>query len=180
MIYIKEYPTHEKVKQLFDYRDGNLYWKQRPLSDFKTSQGHGAFNATLVGKKACGQIIDKYEKIKLNKKYYLTHRLIYIWHFNDLTETHEVDHIDNNPSNNDISNLRLANRKENISNTVLSSKNKSGIKGVSFDSSRGKWMAQIKHGDTKISKRFNDIKDAESFIKALRVSLHGDFHNHGV
>lgn len=180
MIYIKDYPSHEKVKQLFDYKDGDLYWKERPLSDFKTTQGHGSFNAKLVGKKACGQVIEKYEKIKLNKKYYLTHRLIYIWHFDDLTADYEVDHIDNNPSNNNINNLRRALRKENTRNTVISSKNKSGIKGVSFDNTRKKWMAQIKHGDIHIRKRFDNINDAESYIKELRISLHGDFYNHGV
>ena len=50
-------------------------------------------------------------QIKLYKngkrKYYYLHRIIYEAHFGKIPENLVVDHIDHNPENNDISNLRL-------------------------------------------------------------------------
>ena len=54
--------------------------------------------------------------------------------------------------------------------------------GLNFQiNSRAKTHIGIDFGNQNdLRKRFNNIDDAEYFIKELRVSLHGDFHNHGV
>lgn len=54
-----------------------------------------------------------------------------------------VDHIDNNPSNNHVSNLRFATPAENSRNTSIRRNNKSGIKGVYFDKRSNTWRASI-------------------------------------
>ena len=54
-----------------------------------------------------------------------------------------VDHIDNNRTNNYISNLRFATNKENSQNRKLSSRNTSKVKGISFNKKAKKWHAQI-------------------------------------
>ena len=54
-----------------------------------------------------------------------------------------VDHIDNNRTNNHISNLRFATNKENSQNRKLSSRNTSKVKGISFNKKAKKWHAQI-------------------------------------
>lgn len=179
MIYIKEYPTQNRLKELFEYKDGFLYWKARPKADFMDNRGYGAFKANCEGKIAHSEEANLYKKIKLNDKIYFTHRLIFIWHFGNLTSMQEVDHKDTNPRNNFIDNLRLSDRRENICNTKITSRNTSGVKGVSWDRFRNKWMAQIKFGDKKIRKRFTVKNDAEQFIKSVREDKHGDFHNHG-
>ena len=54
--------------------------------------------------------------------------------------------------------------------------NTSGVKGVSWDSSRRKWRARIKiNGKTKLVGRFNDIHDAELAIRKARNEVHGEF-----
>lgn len=41
-------------------------------------------------------------------------RLVYAWFIGDIPENYDIDHIDNNPFNNKLSNLRLLTREENL------------------------------------------------------------------
>lgn len=179
MIKIREYPSQERLKALFDYNDGNLYWKDRPRSDFKTSQGYGAFHASCAGKKANTGRLNDYEIIKINGEQFLTHRLIFIWHFGQLDIGMEVDHRDTDQLNNRIENLRKATRKSNCQNTGLNSRNTSGVKGVSWDKARSKWQVQIGRLPDRVSARFDSKDAAEEFARKTREKIHGEFHNHG-
>ena len=51
-----------------------------------------------------------------------------------------VDHIDNNPLNNDLKNLQLITNRE---NTAKEKRGKSDFTGVHFDFSSNKWMSRI-------------------------------------
>jgi hypothetical protein len=53
-----------------------------------------------------------------------------------------IDHIDGNPLNNNIKNLRPATEMQNHHNMGISKRNKSGIKGVCWDKSKNKWFAR--------------------------------------
>ena len=54
-----------------------------------------------------------------------------------------VDHINHDIYDNRKNNLRISNKSQNMMNSVLSKRNTSGVKGVSFDTTRNKWMASI-------------------------------------
>ncbi|MFA6278358.1 MAG: HNH endonuclease signature motif containing protein [Pedobacter sp.] len=78
----------------------------------------------------------------LNKKH-LAHRLAWLYEYGYYPD-YEIDHIDGNPLNNKIINLRKANSGENKQNIKRSSKNnKLGVLGVCFIKSRNKFLAQI-------------------------------------
>lgn len=179
MIRKREYPSQERLKSLFEYNDGNLYWNARPRSDFKTSQGFGAFNTQCLGRKANTGKSNGYEVIKINGSMYLTHRLIYIWWNGQLDDSEEIDHKDNSILHNRIENLRKATRKQNCLNTRISCRNTSGVKGVSWDKNRKKWQVQVVVNGKKSSGRFESIEAAEAFAKSTRERIHGEFHNHG-
>lgn len=88
----------------------------------------------------------------------------------------EVDHIDGDPLNNRRSNLRLATKSENAQNRGASSLNKSGFKGVCWDSLNKKWRAQIEtKGKNKYLGNFSTVEDAYAAYCAANAEMHGDF-----
>lgn len=60
-----------------------------------------------------------------------------------LDSREHVDHIDNNGLNNTRENLRIVNTSQNGANRRLSTRNKSGYKGVSWNTQTRKWCACI-------------------------------------
>lgn len=55
-----------------------------------------------------------------------------------------VDHIDGNPLNNQVANLRICSQGQNMGNRKINKNNRSGYKGVFFLKSLNKWRAAIK------------------------------------
>lgn len=62
-----------------------------------------------------------------------------------------VDHIDNNPLNNTMKNLRITSKSQNQINHDIQSNNTSGFTGVTWDSERNLWQARIKYNNKNIS-----------------------------
>lgn len=131
--------TQNLLKELFDYKDGNLYWK--------VTRG----NKIKIGDRA-GSLTDRgYRLIGINGKSYLAHRLIFLYHHRYLPEF--LDHIDGEPTNNDILNLREATQQENNRNkrkerTKNDKPTSSIYKGVTWNKANRKWLVQI-HIDRK-------------------------------
>lgn len=92
-----------------------------------------------------------------------------------------VDHIDGNGLNDSRSNLRLCTKQENGQNrTRLSFRNTSGVTGVSWDSQRNKWKAQIHitcDGQQKGIHlgRFIRLNDAIEARRAAELKYFGEF-----
>jgi hypothetical protein len=74
---------------------------------------------------------------------YLTHTLVAMAFLKKDKEKYVIDHIDNNKSNNKLTNLQYISHRENCSKDV---KNKtSKYRGVHWAKQRNKWRASIKH-----------------------------------
>lgn len=81
----------------------------------------------------------------------------------------DVDHKDRNGLNNTRENLRLCTKRENMRNTVRTQASKtSRYHGVSYYKSTGKWKAQIKTTEKKVSLGYflNEIDAAHAFDRA--------------
>jgi hypothetical protein len=94
----------------------------------------------------------KYYTIQLHKDnkqhHILLHRLVYQMHNPDEDiKNFEVDHKDNNKSNNDINNLRLATHRQNSQN--IKPRGKSKYIGVHWFKHAQKWHAQYRDGKQK-------------------------------
>jgi len=81
-----------------------------------------------------------YRAIFVNNKLYLAHRLAWL-HVHGRWPVEHIDHIDGNPSNNRIANLREASQSQNNANSKRQKNNKSGFKGVSWYKPTRKWVA---------------------------------------
>lgn len=90
----------------------------------------------------------------------------------------EVDHIDGDRLNNQISNLRLCSHAENQRNrSFLNKNNTTGFKGVYLNKDNNTYYAQItvfgKH--RTIASGFKNKEDAAKAYDAASVAEHGDF-----
>jgi len=157
--------TQELALKLFDYKDGCLYWKAMP---YKRNDLIGTEAGTLDGNR---------RQITINKKHYKTHRIIFLMFYGYMPK--EIDHIDGNPLNNNLENLRIASRSEQICNTKLRKSSKSGVKGVSWDSNRKKWVVVVNKNNTTVYRsRFDNIELAELVAIEARDKYHSSFARH--
>ncbi len=108
------------------------------------------------------------------------HRLAWFMYYGKWAE-HEIDHIDGNPLNNRINNLRECTRGENEYNKSLIASNRSGVKGVYWNKKCSRWHARVRHNGKRLNLGvYKDIEDAKEAVIAARTRLHNQFANHGV
>ena len=94
------------------------------------------------GDKAGGLKSSGYIKITFNDIIYNAHRLAWLYVYGEFPNG-ILDHINRIKHDNRISNLREVTQSENLQNQSIRSSNKSGFRGVHFDSSKNKWVARI-------------------------------------
>ena len=92
------------------------------------------------------------------------HRLIGIYHINNPNNYTDIDHIDRNPTNNDIDNLRWVSKSLNLMNQKKALNKSSIYKGVHYDKSRDKWSSNI-----EINKIVSHLGRFETEIEAYEA-----------
>lgn len=132
-----------------------------------------------VGAARAGRVAGSYKEgyltFVVDGRRYQAHRVAWLLVHGEWPP-HEIDHIDRNPSNNALANLRLATSAQNKKNLSIRSDNKSGVKGVHWCSRRAKWVAQIKlpHKYVQLG-RFGDFGTAVAVRRAAEVKYYGQF-----
>jgi hypothetical protein len=92
---------------------------------------------------------------------------VFLWHHGWLPE--QIDHIDRDPKNNRIENLRPATPYENRMNQGLRKTNKVGVTGVCWHKSSKKWQARKHIAGKRVDLgRFDSLEDA---IKAVENAV---------
>jgi len=154
--------TQELVNSIFEYRDGNLYFKKS--ISLKAREG----------KKAGGVTAHGYCSVGFYKTTAYVHRIIFLMHHGYIPEF--IDHIDGNTLNNKIENLRPATKSTNGMNRGKQKNNTSGYKGVYFSNGRKKWIAQIKiNQKMKSLGGFDNIEDAHQCYVEAAKNIHKEF-----
>lgn len=160
---IKKLPHQDTIKEHFSYRaDGNLIWKKKlnPRAPIGSVAGY----SDKLG----------YRHIRLKGKRYSLHRLIWVYFNGFLDESLEIDHIDRNPRNNKIENLRPVTHQKNHCNRGCDKDSKSGYAGVYWFKPTKRWLVQV----TRKGKTYNlgyhrDIQQAikcrADFIQKIDV-----------
>jgi len=172
-------PKHSAryFREAFEYVDGKLFWKERPLHHFNNIQDQQRMNSRHAGKEA-GCEFKGYRGVLINRTRVATHTVIFAIHYGRIPKM--VDHVDGNPLNNRIENLRQCNSLENNLNARLRKDSQSGVKGVSWSKACKKWVAYAKlNGAHKHLGTFDAIFDAVATRRSFANRHYGEFVNHG-
>jgi hypothetical protein len=136
----------EFLRECFEYRDGVLYWRERPAHHFKRPADHLTFLKKSAGKPAGRSEPKGYLCVKMRIDGHpicpSVHRIVWAMHHGKWPE-HTIDHIDRNKSNNRIENLRDVTMSENLMNRGHA--NSTGISGVHRN--HDKYSSQLRIGD---------------------------------
>lgn len=156
--------TKEYLQKLFEYKDGQLYWKN---------------HAQLKNKLAGGVRSDGYRSVQISlgkgiAQRVLLHRAIFLMHYGYLPEI--VDHIDRDKTNNRIENLRGCTHQENLWNQPVRKKNSSGYKGVYWNKKNKKWIVYVSV-DRKLKSfgSYDDLNKAIEIAEKARKQHRGTF-----
>jgi HNH endonuclease len=162
---IRPLPSQEELYRLFEYKEGNLYWKIKASRRIKIGDKAGCLLS-------CGYI-----QLKIYTVNYLIHRIIWCYHFGPIVDKLQIDHIDGNKTNNIIENLRLATNSQNQFNNKRARRNsKSHILGVDWSKASSKWRAQICKNNKKIHLGFFvNQEDAIAARKAAELQYFAEF-----
>ena len=113
-----------------------------------------------------------YVAVGLHGKKIYAHRLVWFY-VNGEWPLVSIDHINQNKTDNRITNLRMTNKSENGQNRGPQANNKTGIKGVYSSSTSKKWVAQLHVGGKNIMVRsFDSPTDAANAYAAAAAQFH--------
>lgn len=114
--------------------------------------------------------------VRILGRAYSVHRIVWEMHNGAIPSGMFIDHIDGDPFNNRLCNLRLATPIQNANNRALNKRNTSGKHGVSWDNKSNKWRAQMnRDGKRMVIGWFEDLEDAAEAYSASLKELHGEF-----
>lgn len=156
------------VKQLFHYLN---YDSEKGLFTWKVNTARGKKIGEVAGNVNCRG----YHSIWINGLQFYAHRLAWAMSYGEWPAS-DIDHINQNKSDNRICNLRQASRSENMFNRGRNKNNTSGIKGVVFCKQTGKWRAQVMIDRKAVSIGRFVTKDeaAEAYLLKVKENR-GDF-----
>ena len=119
----------------------------------------------------------RYTFHKNNKRYdILLHRIIYQIYNPEIDISNLfIDHIDRNTKNNNIENLRLADRSQNQCNTKMYKNNILGVKNITL--ARNKFVVRIRIYNKTYRKSFYTLEEAIKHRDIKLIELHGEFSN---
>lgn len=170
----RDLPSIDYLRQRLRYEPetGKLYWQAHPSCSVR-------WNTRYAGTEALGTINEsghKYGSVSACKL--KAHRVVWALHHGVWPEG-EIDHINQQPADNRIENLRVATKSLNMRNAARSRANTSGATGVVWYKRKSKWHARITvDGKQRSLGYYDSFEDAVSARK--RANERWGFHaNHG-
>ena len=154
--------TQELLKELVIYnKDTGIFFSKEKRGRIKAGSVAGTTYQTCDGL--------KYIRIGLLKKYYLAHRIAWLYHYGEWPNV--IDHINGDGTDNRIINLRDVTQEENAKNVKRHKTNKTGLSGVSYYLRESTYVVRI---GKKYIGRYKVLLDAAS----ARISAEKLFRYH--
>lgn len=154
--------TQALIKDMFKYRDdGQLIRKFKTVGPQKDIAG-------CVEKRG-------FTRVSVKNKRFRLHQLIFLYHHGYIPE--EIDHIDRNPLNNRVDNLRDVSRSQNQMNATKTRQSlTSKYKGVSWHKRDNCWEAYIMcDGISHYLGRYTDENDAAEAYNYYAIEYFGEY-----
>ncbi len=168
---------------IYKPESGSLIWKPRNPETCLTSRGCSIWNSKYAGKEAGSVHKDPINReriyVAINSKKYLAHRVCWEMVNGSIPPGLTIDHIDQNPLNNTLSNLRLATQTEQKRNRPLQGNNTSGVNGVSWSKRYRKWRARICVNRKLIEIGLSEDKNIAIQMRKSAEERFGFHENHG-
>jgi hypothetical protein len=144
-------PSPTELHDLFTYNPetGTLTWKKTLSKRRSAGMVAGCSSSSEKGRISVG----------INGKIIRAHRIIWAMQTGEWP-TNQIDHVNENPSDNRWSNLREASKSQNMRNITRIRSNTSGHKGVGLFKRTGKWRAYIKINRKNIHLGYFNDKDS--------------------
>lgn len=149
------------LHEMFVVRRGELLWRRTRIR-------------SLLGKPA-GSVDSKgYRIVKVRGLLLKVHRVIWAMAYGEWPNG-DLDHKNGVRSDNRLTNLRIADRSQNMWNRKPMSNNRSGVPGV-HKTPRGKWVAQLQVRKVKVLRAMYDtFEDAVAARTAALRKYHGKY-----
>jgi hypothetical protein len=178
--------TPETVRQLISYtpETGDMRWKERGPEFFKDGEKSAMHQSKVWNSRYAGRPVHCAAKGNrptfslLGSKHPASH---VAWlHHHGTPPEFVIDHIDGNPRNNRIENLRDVLSAVNSMNCKMPLTNTSGMSGVHLDKGTGNWFARLEWKGRVISLgSFKTIAEAKAARQAALI-MAGFSARHGV
>lgn len=175
-------PPQDILRVILDYdpETGDLHHKARPAELFLSEGAGKAWNKKYAGKNAVSRVDHEgYHKVCLFGSRCRAHRVI--WKLVYGEEPKFIDHINGDPADNRLGNLRNVEFVENCRNRKLPSNNTSGVVGVHWSLSIGRWIARIGsgRGNQRLIGTYASFDDAVAARRKAEADL-GYAERHGM
>lgn len=173
-------PPVSLLAECFGLRnDGALVWRERPMHHFLKPGNARRINLERTGRLAGCVGKDGYLLVRLSirgKSWLIpAHQIVWAMTYGEWPSS-ELDHRNNDRSDNQPSNLRIATRPQNMANMNAHSDNKLGLKGVHLHRQTGKYRAKICHERRIISLGLYETpEDAHAAYLVKSRELNGEF-----
>jgi hypothetical protein len=142
------------MNTLFEYRDGDLYWKIPNYRGFH-------FNGKKAGYVNKGRVYVQSRLLPV--KHCSVSRIVWTMFNGEIPDGMSIDHIDCDPLNNRIDNLRVVDHVTNMANTHGKCTKKSGLpKNVYKCSEKGKYRFSAMRKGVQHTKTHLSLEDAVS------------------
>jgi len=124
--------TAERLRKLLNYdpKTGIFTWRVAPVKWISPGDPAGYSERSA------------YVRIGIFGRYYRAHRLAWLYVHGEWPPS-MIDHINGDPSDNRLANLRVATASQNQGNAKPRKDNAYGTKGVTWHKSHKKWQARI-------------------------------------
>jgi hypothetical protein len=168
--------TQAQLKKLvsYDSETGLFVWLPMDRSEFRTDSAWRGRNTRCAGLPAGSRRTDDYVRIQLCGQQYMAHRLAWLYVYGSWP-VNFIDHIDGNPNNNRISNLRDVTTIVNGQNQrrAQAHNKTTGLLGATYDKVARKYKAIITfEGKTKFIGHYKTAMEAHTAYVEAKRRLH--------